>query len=114
QPLVSSEQFSAGGLATVRGYVESEVLGDDAIVGTIELRSPSLIKGPPEKSEWRVYAFAEGGSVFIDTPLPDQLSRFELASLGIGTRFHLYNHFNGALDLGVPLISQTETDAWDP
>ncbi len=45
---------------------------------------------------------------------PTSSHAFELASLGIGTRFHLYNHFNGALDLGVPLISQTETDAFDP
>jgi hemolysin activation/secretion protein len=114
QPLLNSEQFSAGGLATVRGYLESEVLGDDAIMGTIELRSPSLIKGPPEKNEWRLYAFAEGGTVLVDTPLPDQRSTFGLASLGLGTRFHFYNHFNGSLDLALPLISQAQTDAFDP
>ena len=29
QPLVNSEQFSGGGLGTVRGYLESEELGDN-------------------------------------------------------------------------------------
>ncbi len=114
QPLVNTEEFSAGGLATVRGYLESEVLGDDAVVGTIELRSPSLVKGPAEKNEWRVYAFAEGGTVMVDTPLPDQRSSFELASVGVGSRFHLYNHWNGTLDLGFPLVSQTQTSSGDP
>src|SRR6185369_7707867 len=44
-PLLSSEQFNGGGLATVRGYLESEVLGDDAVLGSIELRTPSLLSG---------------------------------------------------------------------
>ncbi|MEI9898608.1 MAG: ShlB/FhaC/HecB family hemolysin secretion/activation protein [Chthoniobacter sp.] len=44
EPLVSAEQFSAGGLSSVRGYLEGEVPGDNAIIGSIELRSPSLIR----------------------------------------------------------------------
>ena len=39
QPLISNEQFSEGGLGTVRGYLESEALGDNGIVGTLELRT---------------------------------------------------------------------------
>jgi hemolysin activation/secretion protein len=42
QPLVSSEQFSAGGFDTVRGYLESEVLGDFGAATTVEVRSPNL------------------------------------------------------------------------
>lgn len=41
-PLVSSEQFSLGGLDTVRGYYESEAIGDNGLVGTLELRSPNI------------------------------------------------------------------------
>ena len=44
QPLINSEQFAAGGLGSVRGYLESEALGDNAVFGTMELRSPSLLK----------------------------------------------------------------------
>ncbi|WP_312030655.1 ShlB/FhaC/HecB family hemolysin secretion/activation protein [Methylosinus sp. H3A] len=39
-PLASSEQISVGGLDTVRGYLESEVLGDTGAAGTVELRQP--------------------------------------------------------------------------
>ena len=43
QPLVNSEQFAGGGLNTARSYLEGEALGDNAIFGSIELRSPSLL-----------------------------------------------------------------------
>ncbi len=43
-PLVSSEQLSIGGLDTVRGYLESEVLGDEGVVGNIELRTPDVAR----------------------------------------------------------------------
>lgn len=112
--LVNSEQFSAGGLATVRGYLESAVLGDSAVIGSLELRTPSLVKGPLERNEWRFYFFAEGGEAFIRHPLPEQQSSFDLASIGLGTRVHLFHHFNGSLDLGFPLFSQAQTTAWDP
>lgn len=110
QPLVDSEQFSGGGLDTVRGYLESEVLGDNALIGSIELRSPSLpnILGV---EEWRVFAFTEGGILTINDPLPEQESEFRLASIGAGTRIRIFKHFNGSLDAGVPLISQALSPA---
>ena len=44
QPLLSSEQFAAGGLTSVRGYLQSEAIGDDGILESNEIRSPSLTK----------------------------------------------------------------------
>ena len=112
-PLLSSEQFNAGGLATVRGYLESEVLGDDAIFGSIELRTPSLFPKSRGSNEWRFYLFGEGGWLNLQDVLPEQESQFTLASFGAGTRIRFQDHFNGSLDLGVPLISQTDTKIWD-
>ena len=40
-------------------------------------------------------------------------SVFDLASFGIGTRFRFRDHFNGSLDLGIPVISQSQTHASD-
>src|SRR5262249_6571569 len=65
QPLVSNEQLSAGGLDTVRGYLESEVLGDNGLLLSVELRSPSLSAWFEKGSvldEWRFYVFADGGT----------------------------------------------------
>jgi hemolysin activation/secretion protein len=114
QPLVTSEQFAGGGLTSVRGYLEAETLGDDGLIGTVELRSPSLLTAlGREANEWRFYIFADGGYLTLIEPLPEQDSIFALASVGAGTRLRFQNHLNGSLDAAVPFISQTQTAALD-
>ena len=115
KPLVNSEEFSGGGLGTVRGYLESEELGDNAALGSVELRTPSLTELLGKTiDEWRFYAFGEGGVLAIDDPLPEQQSRFTLASAGVGTRLRLLDHLNGSLDLGVPLLEGVQTQRYSP
>jgi hemolysin activation/secretion protein len=125
QPLVSSEQFSLGGLDTVRGYLESEALGDFGGIATVELRSPNLgpflaqtlknAKTEAEKfnpvDEWNVFAFGDAGRVGIFDPLAEQQERFDLASYGIGTHFKFMKYSNGMILVGVPVISQQVTIA---
>jgi hemolysin activation/secretion protein len=114
QPLLNSEQFAGGGLSTARGYLEAAVLGDNALFGTLELRSPSLLSWWGRKDgDWRVYAFVDAGFVTLRDPLPEQTSRFELASYGLGSRLKLYDHFNGSIDAGFPLVDSGETLAGD-
>ena len=114
QPLVSSEQFAGGGLGSARGYLEAEALGDNGVFGSLELRSPSLLAWTKRKEhEWRVYAFLEGGILTLREPLPEQQDRFELASVGVGTRLQLWEHFHGSLDVGFPLTDLTDTQAGD-
>lgn len=128
QPLVSSEQFSIGGQDTVRGYLESEALGDYGGVGTLELRSPNVAPyleqnldrppGEPVKfnvfDEWRFFAFADAGRARIFEPLTGQQSQFDLASYGVGTRMKTLRHFNSIFFIGMPLISQQVTVANHP
>jgi hemolysin activation/secretion protein len=109
RPLVSSEQYTGGGLGTVRGYLEAEAVGDSGVFGTVELRSPSLLGWVGKGNEWRIYGFAEGGFLTLREPLPEQESRFELASVGVGSRLQLWNHLNASVDAGMPLISQRES-----
>lgn len=125
QPLVSSEQYSLGGLETVRGYAESEVLGDYGFAGTVELRTPNLAPffeqkltnplGEPIKfnalNEWRFFAFADGGRTRIYHPLVEQQAQFDVASYGFGTRIKFLKYFNGMALVGVPLISQQQSTA---
>jgi hemolysin activation/secretion protein len=113
EPLVNSEQFSGGGLGTVRGYLESEELGDNALFGSVELRSPSL-GGLLSKTvdDWRFYLFGEGGWMTINDPLVEQQVNYALASVGAGTRIKIMDHLNGSLDLGVPLNDGTTTKAY--
>ena len=119
-PLINSEQFAGGGLATARGYLESERLGDNALFGTVELRSPSIFgksrnkeEGAEEPHEWRVYAFLEGGRLTLNDPLPDEVDRQDLASWGFGSRMRLFGHLNGSVDVSFPLIDSYPTMADD-
>jgi hemolysin activation/secretion protein len=40
EPLISNEEFSIGGASSVRGYLETESLGDDGIRGSLQVQSP--------------------------------------------------------------------------
>jgi hemolysin activation/secretion protein len=119
QPLISNEQFSEGGLGTVRGYLESEALGDNGIIGTVEVRTPSLgslISKSVGQSidEWRIYAFGDWGDVGINQPLLEQQSTFKLASVGGGMRLRTFSHFNGSIDAALPLDQGPDTNAYSP
>jgi hemolysin activation/secretion protein len=131
QPLVNSEQFGGGGMGTVRGYLEAESLGDNAIIGTLELRTPSLLKmkrtvkkkgldGVEEEAdestgdEWRFYGFADGGSLTLHDTLPEQQSSFRLASVGLGTELQYREHYHGILEVALPLTTQSTTQAHEP
>jgi len=117
-PLVDSEQFSVGGLNTVRGYLESQSVGDSAIAGTLEVRSPSLLRWwtKNDRHEFRLLGFLDAGSVFINDPLPEQTTNFNLLSVGFGALAKVMDWLNGAVYVGVPQISQgsTEADSYRP
>ena len=110
-PLISNEGFSLGGMGSVRGYYESEMLADYGLAGQVELKTPNLVtrvKSPID--ELRLVGFVDGGWGGIRFPL-DQKDRFRLVSLGLGTRIRLFDHLNGAADVGVPLITGPDSKA---
>ncbi len=85
-PLISNEQYTAGGYATVRGYLESQILGDNAIAGGFELYSPKLFYADGDSLQWRALGFVEGASVSTLRALPDQDVHAEIISTGLGLR----------------------------
>lgn len=42
EKLISAEQFTIGGVDSVRGYLESSELGDNGVMASLELRTPPL------------------------------------------------------------------------
>lgn len=111
-PLISNEGFSLGGMQSVRGYFESERLGDYGVAGQFEMRSPdfgAMLK-LPLLDELRLHAFADAGVGGIHFPLAGQDRRFELASVGAGARIKVLKYLNGALDVGTPLINGPDSD----
>ncbi|WP_072375450.1 ShlB/FhaC/HecB family hemolysin secretion/activation protein [Hyphomicrobium sp. NDB2Meth4] len=128
-PLVSSEQFSIGGWDTVRGYLESEAIGDTGVAGSLELRSPDIaallqkrrkdegleMQGErPVFNEFRLFAFVDGAAAMIHSPLPEQDASYRLWSLGVGARFKMLEYLDGSVALAVPMTTETTTTANEP
>lgn len=111
QPLISNEQFSLGGLDSVRGYLESEALGDYGASVQTEFRSPELTSwASPYLTQLRFHAFVDAGAVGIHKPLPGQDSTFQLSSIGVGARAKVLDHVGGTVDVAVPLLDGPDTD----
>jgi len=104
EPLIPSEQFAAGGVDTVRGYLESTAVGDSGAALSLELRSGSVSAGRWLK-EGRFLVFADGAWAGIRDALPEQKRTFWLASAGAGLRLRLA-FVSAELDLGVPLVTE--------
>ncbi|MEI8388207.1 MAG: ShlB/FhaC/HecB family hemolysin secretion/activation protein [Verrucomicrobiota bacterium] len=113
-PLLDTEQFSLGGLSTVRGYLESVTAGDSAVCGSLEFRSPSLLRWLGDGHECRVFVFLDGGVAMLNDPLPQQTSEFRLWSYGIGGTIKIFDHLNGEFIIGVPQITQAPSEAHQP
>jgi hemolysin activation/secretion protein len=113
-PLIGSEQFTAGGADSVRGYLEVQAAGDYGMVGGLELRSPSIAKQWGAGNDLRILLFADGGRVRLNEPLPEQKDLFLLWSVGAGARLKLLEHVSGSFDVGVPLRSEGATTKYHP
>jgi hemolysin activation/secretion protein len=111
EPLVSNEQFFAGGAQSVRGYLESEALGDVGLHGTLELRSTSLhaLAGADWLREARGFAFLDGARVTLRQPLPGQVGRTTLASGGLGLRLRAARGLEGQLTFAWPFRGTANT-----
>jgi hemolysin activation/secretion protein len=106
QPVVSNEQYSAGGLESVRGYLQAEALGDRAVRGSLEWRSPSLANDwLPGVDDLRFYAFLEGARLRVLEPLPSEASVHILSSAGIGLRLRAGNRLALTVNAGRPFKS---------
>lgn len=114
-PLVSNEQFSAGGTGTVRGYLAAERSGDEGYNSSLELRTPSLSQWLGGKvNEWRFYAFADAARVRLLDPLPEQAHDFSLASVGLGTRMQVSSWLSANFDWAYPLKDGAYTERHKP
>jgi len=112
QPLLSGEQASGGGLATARGYLEAEAVGDNAFFGSLELRSPSMLGLlSSRKGDWRFYIFSDAGWLKVNDPLPDQKNHFDFLSYGVGTRIRFMDHFDGSVTASFPQLKVGQTQA---
>jgi hemolysin activation/secretion protein len=116
EPLISNEQFGAGGVASVRGYREGEVFGDNGWLVSLEQETPS-----------RVLGFLPGGiplsirgSIYMDyaeTYLLDPQSppgSVALWGTGVGGILSVGPYWESRLLFSVPLLDAGTTRAYQP
>ena len=113
-PLVSNEQFSAGGADSVRGYFESQALGDDGVRGSVEVRSPSLAGYASSRlHKLEFFAFLDGAKLRTRDPLPGQPVRTTLYGAGAGLRVDGLDGFDADFSLAWPLRDNGSVNAGD-
>jgi len=102
-PLVNNEQYSLGGVDTVRGYLEAETLGDSGAAGTLELHSPDIGHfARPALTQLYFYGFVDAGVATLLDALPGQDWHEDLWSTGVGLQLAGPGGLNGYLDYAIP------------
>jgi hemolysin activation/secretion protein len=114
-PLISAEQFTIGGVDSVRGYLESSALGDNGVSGTFELRTPPLMKYIKTDlfKEFYAYSFVDAGYVSIYEPLPKQDKNSDLLSAGLGIKLKAAKGLFTNLDYAHALRDSGEVEKGD-
>lgn len=105
--LISNEQFSAGGPLSVRGYHQTEQLGDHGVNLSFELYTPKLMPGDWEEVQnFRALAFTDWAGLWTNAPIAPTPAYTELASAGVGLRMQVFKRLSGELDWGYPFYRQ--------
>lgn len=106
-PLISNEQFAAGGPQSVRGYYQTQQLGDDGVNLSLEWHSPQLKpEGWDFAQNLRAHVFFDYAYLWIQDVLAPSPRYYRLASTGMGLRMQLYRHWLGEFDWAYPLERQ--------
>jgi hemolysin activation/secretion protein len=116
EPLISNEQFGAGGINSVRGYKEGEVFGDTGWHVSLEQQTPPVVVG-------MVYGktpLTIRGSIYTDyarTYLLDPQGRPKTTPLwgaGFGGIASVGSHWEARFLFSLPLLRTGDTEVYDP
>lgn len=106
EPLLALEQFSVGGVETVRGYLENQMVRDRGVVSSVEVRVPIWFDKAGAGIVHLAPFYDFGGAWNVDkSGSPDTIS-----SVGLGLLLTPSKHFSAQVYWGHRL---RETDASD-
>ncbi|TKB82023.1 MAG: ShlB/FhaC/HecB family hemolysin secretion/activation protein [Nitrospira sp.] len=119
EPLVPTEAYFTGGLDSVRGYVQSESLGDHAFRARLELTTAALpipfdrLYQPRYKLDLRAAFFWDHASLWLRNAQPGQQDVFVLEGAGAGIRARFADRLNISIDQAIALRDATVTKKHD-
>lgn len=115
--LVPAKMTPFGGLYTVRGYEEDEIVADGGILASgqfeYDLVGQTKRKEKPWLRKLAPLAFIDYGRAKIESPVPGEQTIRELSSVGLGMVFKLGDNLSGGMYCGWPLRGTDETDRGD-
>lgn len=111
--LVSNEQFGVGGVDSVRGYVESQNIGDYGYFGQLELRSPNWLQSVESFQDSYAFIFADGGKVRMVQTNPEEDKKFTISSVGLGFSASALEQLTLSLQWAHPLETQGDVEKGD-
>lgn len=117
--LIANEQFSLGGLNSVRGYYEGDVFGDAGWFTSAELRTPFITAPVPVGDRavpvWlRASVFMDYGQGFLLEAPAGRDDSLSLWGAGFGVSANVNNHFDVRVTVGWPLLDSPNRRAGDP
>lgn len=114
-PLITNEQFSLGGVGTVRAYYDSQISGDLGVLGSMELIMPSLesLKTYSWLSKHQLSYFYDTGYIRKKFPLGDVPSSEKISSAGFTLLTEFFERIDFRMDTGVALKSNDVVESGD-
>ncbi|TAN43303.1 MAG: ShlB/FhaC/HecB family hemolysin secretion/activation protein [Nitrospirae bacterium] len=108
--LFSAEQFSIGGMGTVRGFKSSAHSGDSGYIFSAELHTwpifpEAKIFGQRLGDTIKFVPFADCGRVYKDNVQPGENKNNYIQSVGAGLRLYAGRKFSMRLDYAVPKVN---------
>lgn len=117
-----SEQFALGGPDSVRGFSQSEYLGDLGLSSGLELRFlPPFLASRTVPFTRRAFndflqflTFVDYGQAYLKNPVAGENKNYELTGAGAGLRMQFTSYFNVRMDVGFPLSGREPSQDNDP
>ena len=110
KPLVPLEQFTLGGLNSVRGYRQDLFLTDNGVFASAEVRLP-ILRVDSVEGLLQIAPFVDFGVAWNDQDNPIQISGSNtLVGAGLGVQWQMGDNFTARFDWGIPLIDVDSRD----
>lgn len=109
-PLVSNEQFSAGGVNTVRGYYEAQVQGDYGTIENLEIETPNFGRSWPGFQSFTMSWFYDAAQLRLREPLADQEDNLKIESSGLALKARVLDSFKLDVSSGYALKDAGEIE----
>lgn len=113
-PLLSIDKFAVGGRSTVRGYRENQLVRDNGIAASLELRFPIFVdENGNDTANFQVIPFLDWGQAWDEEAIGQTDEKPDIASAGLGFAWRPIAGVHANLFWGEALEDDVKSDDGD-